>query len=88
MNEAASQFVRDVVLPLVKVKATAHGIEMTEFCGSAFIIGSRGVALTAGHLLPDASGDEQMALMTVDADGWIAHGVVEWESIRQRMSQS
>jgi V8-like Glu-specific endopeptidase len=41
---------------------------MTAFCGSAFLIGSRGVALTAAHLLSDGPEDEHMALMAVDSD--------------------
>jgi hypothetical protein len=72
-------FVRDVVLPLVEVKAGSQGLEMTSFCGSAFLIGSRGVALTVAHLLVDLPDAEHYALMTVDANAWVAHGVVSWE---------
>jgi Trypsin-like peptidase domain len=75
-----TQLVRDVVLPLVRLRPGGDGIAMTRFCGSAFLIGDRGAALTAAHLLPMRQlADEPLALLRVVNGEWTAFNVVSWE---------
>lgn len=49
-------FVRDYVFPLAKAKIINKQIIFEEFLGTSFLIGNRGFALTASHLIKDVDG--------------------------------
>jgi len=66
--------IRDYVFPLVEVE----GSDVKRFLGTAFLIGNRGVGLTAAHVLRD-SDDEQVVGLFVDRRTWFPVGVLNWE---------
>lgn len=75
---SGSPALRDVVLPVVTIDPGADGVWLQRFLGSAFLIGSRGYALTAAHVIP-AEGDG-LAVLAADDAGWRAHLVEGWEA--------
>ena len=75
---SGSPALRDVVLPVVTIDPGADGVWLQRFLRSAFLIGSRGYALTAAHVIP-AEGDG-LAVLTADDAGWRAHLVDGWEA--------
>ncbi len=60
--------IRDSVFPLALVQEDAGHLALTGFLGTAFLIGSRGVALTAGHVLPAVDSASHVAGLFVDTD--------------------
>lgn len=43
--------VRDMVFPIIHAKKVDGGIEMVSFLGTGFLVGSKGYALTAAHVM-------------------------------------
>ncbi|RQM59634.1 serine protease [Burkholderia vietnamiensis] len=71
--------VRDYVVPVITVVREPNGFRSTGFLGTAFNIGSRGVLLTARHVI-EGHQDETLAVLYVDTNNeWAAHVVQERE---------
>ena len=51
MTFVQGELIRDYVFPLVTTEPDGSGFRHTRFCGSGFLIGGRGGALTAAHVL-------------------------------------
>lgn len=66
-------FVRDFVFPIVTVGSTRHNGELSykDFLGTGFLIGNRGFAITASHVI--AKREEHIAAMFVSQENcWVA----------------
>lgn len=48
---SADTLVRDLVFPIILAKKVHDGIEMVSFLGTGFLVGSKGYALTAAHVV-------------------------------------
>lgn len=70
-----SDNIRDFVFPLATARRAGNAIEIVRFLGTAFVIGNRGFALTARHVIASA-GDHPMIGMFVLPDGkWYSVGI-------------
>jgi S1-C subfamily serine protease len=58
--------VRDFVFPVVTTTTGQSGIDLTGYMGTAFLIGTRGFALTAAHVLDEAVESTQWGGMFYD----------------------
>ena len=67
--------VRDFVFPLAVVSPSHEGLSLTKPLGSAFLIGNRGFALTAKHVISGCSGDEIAGLFVLPDGGWVGFRV-------------
>lgn len=61
--------IRDFIFPLASIKTSPDGIEVKRVLGSAFLIGQRGFALTAKHVISGQEG-EKLAGIFVSPDGY------------------
>jgi hypothetical protein len=72
--------VRDFIFPIVTAEPTATGErKFRDFLGSGFLIGKRGYALTATHVVPPESKEEIGALF-VENDKWVFYPLVGREA--------
>jgi hypothetical protein len=74
-----STYVRDVVFPLFRASRTTEGIKVDSFEGTGFLIGSRGFALTAGHVAKRLSTDSAVAAFVVPDGGWYGFSIIAAE---------
>jgi hypothetical protein len=68
-----SPLIRDVVLPVVTTTPDGDGLALQHFLGSGFLIGPRGYALTAAHIIPPEA--DGLAVLTASGAEWRAHVV-------------
>lgn len=70
---------RDLILPVVEVDTSGETAAMSCFRGTAFLIGDRGVGLTAEHVIRDPA--MQLAVLAVAADNtWTWHAISSTEA--------
>ncbi|MFD7012495.1 serine protease [Rhodococcus jostii] len=70
--------IRDYVFPLFEVEQCADHLRARRFLGSAFFLGQRNHALTAGHVLRDVR--LPVAALLVDESGWRPFAVRDYEA--------
>ncbi len=72
--------IRDYVFPLVTVVPGGRDVAYDRFLGTGFLIGSRGMGLTAGHVVSTVEPGTHVAALFVDLDdGWHALTAKSWE---------
>jgi S1-C subfamily serine protease len=82
-----SDAIRDYVFPLcVAVGSPGKGWEVRRFLGTGFLIGNRGYALTAAHVIRDYGDSQIVAAFAHQKGGWWvaraqAHCVHEREDV-------
>jgi hypothetical protein len=84
--QVTDQLVRDIVLPLATLKlpdGTGNVPDHIEICGTCFLIGRRGFALTAAHVIDQLDLPSACALIVRDG-GWYAVRVAEAEKHPQQ----
>lgn len=69
---------RDYVFPLISTERDGDALRMVGLRGTGFLVGSRGVALTAAHVIGDGIGDLS-ALFLSSTGEWLAVGVQQAE---------
>lgn len=75
-----SDAIRDFVFPVASVSRDASGVALKEFLGSAFVIGNRGFALTAAHVILGHESEDLVGLF-IDSNGkWIGGTIVQCEA--------
>ena len=65
-----SELIRDYVFPLGRLERQGDDWRFAEFLGTGFLIGDRGVALTASHVVPDA--ERVGAMFVLPSTEWCA----------------
>jgi hypothetical protein len=79
-----SDLIRDYVFPLCTAVADpAGGWKFQSFLGTGFLIGGRGYALTAAHVLHGQTGGPLVAIFAHQSGGWWATAVHEY-SLHER----
>jgi len=72
--------IRDYIFPLVTVVPHGDDVAYGRFLGTGFLIGSRGMALTAGHVVSAVEPGAHVAALFADLDGgWHAQTARSWE---------
>jgi len=73
--------VRDIIVPVFLARRNESTFEYKTSCGTAFLIGKRGFAVTAAHVSNqiNAEGDEGVLGFINDANAWCARRIVQKE---------
>jgi trypsin-like peptidase len=75
-----SDAIRDFVFPIGTADQRADGIHIKNFLGSAFLIGNRGFALTAAHVILGSKNERLVGIFCPSAGGWFGYEVVARET--------
>lgn len=73
-----SDAIRDFVFPICTVEQTADGIKFQEFLGTGFLIGSRGHALTAAHVISKHPTTPTAAMFAHQSGGWVGFSILTY----------
>jgi len=75
-----SDAIRDVVFPLFIVSENEGHIKVESFAGTGFLVGQRGMALTAAHIVRNVAGRPAVAGFVGRLGNWHAFHVTAMES--------
>ncbi|MBT9161107.1 MAG: hypothetical protein DDT27_01383 [Dehalococcoidia bacterium] len=75
-----SDNIRDFVFPLATARRVGNAIELVRFLGTAFVIGNRGFALTARHVIAGAVEHPMIGVFALPDGGWFSVGIAAVES--------
>lgn len=73
-------YIRDVVFPFFLVSQATEGVKAESFEGTGFLIGSRGFALTAGHVAKRLRTAPAVAAFVTLAGRWYGFSIIAIES--------
>ena len=65
--------IRDYVFPIASIEKTNDGIAVKRVLGTAFLIGNRGFALTARHVLAGSETETLVAIFALQTGGWFGY---------------
>jgi Trypsin-like peptidase domain len=74
-----SNVLRDFVFPLASLERTTSERNIKKILGSAFLIGNRGFALTAKHVLADSCKGHIAGMFVVPTGNWVGFQVIGYE---------
>lgn len=74
-----SAVVRDYVFPIAIARRNGNERQVTRILGTAFLIGSRGFALTAGHVLLGSEDERLVGIFALSNGGWFGFEVISRE---------
>ena len=74
-----SDAIRDFVFPIASVTSSEKGVEVKRVLGSAFVIGNRGFALTAKHVVLNQRSEALAGIFASHTDGWIGIEIMSRE---------
>jgi hypothetical protein len=79
---AEDRYIRDVVAPIVSGKWSEEGLSYERLEGTAFLVGRRGIAVTAAHVIDQLHGNvHRAALAFVNREAaWVPVKILEAES--------
>jgi hypothetical protein len=75
-----SNLVRDFVFPIATARRVGSNIELVRLLGTAFVIGNRGFALTARHVVDGVHSDPLIGVFAPKEGGWLAFGITAVEA--------
>jgi hypothetical protein len=74
-----SDAIRDLVFPIGTAEQRADRIHINNFLGSAFLIGNRGFALTAAHVILGSENERLVGMFCPASGGWFGFEVIARE---------
>ena len=74
-----SDAIRDYIFPIATAEKRANGGMVKDVLGTAFLIGNKGFALTAKHVVAASEDERIVALFTLPEDGWLAFDITARE---------
>ena len=70
---------RDYVFPIATAEYTNDGIKIKHVLGTGFLIGNRGFALTAKHVIAELEHENLVAIFINQEDGWLGSKIINKE---------
>jgi hypothetical protein len=70
-----SDLIRDFVFPIATARRSGSNIELVRFLGTGFVIGDRGFALTARHVVAAGRGESLIGVFALADGGWYSFGL-------------
>ena len=74
-----SDQIRDYVFPIATVASIDNSFAFKEFLGTGFLIGNRGFALTAAHVVQQFDNQEIVAMFVLDSGEWLGVPIKNFE---------
>lgn len=74
-----SDAIRDYVFPIATTERKPSGIVVKRILGSGFLIGNRGFALTAKHVIRGSEAEHLIAIFVLSTGGWFSYEVMARE---------
>lgn len=72
-------YIRDFVFPLSTAEKTDKGYTLKSFLGSGFLLGNKGYALTAAHVIEKHIEEVIISLFVGEDNAWYAFEMLEYE---------
>lgn len=75
-----SDAIRDYIFPIATAERNAEGIKLKKVLGTGFLIGSRGFALTAKHVISGSENEALVAVFALPEGGWFGYEIIAREA--------